>query len=180
MAQYNFTRQIRKVFEQNKREFIRAEVTALNRSGKSAFSNTSREVRKEYRVSASGLKKAVRFRRANKNKLKYTMVFNNYGIPLHKFANKQTSRGVRATQRKGKATLYKGTFIATMPSGHTGIFGRTSRARAKKTKSGKWHALPIKELYGLSVGRLFKGTNFVYVMGPVSYTHLTLPTTPYV
>lgn len=170
MSSTKIHQQIKRVFEQNRREFIRAEVTALNRAGVSSFSNTSKEVRQQYKISASGLKRSVKFDRASKNRLTYRMIFNDYGISLYKFANKQTAGGVRVMQRVGKPVLYKGTFIATMPSGHKGIFGRTSRAKAKKNKKGKWTQLPIKELHGLSVGRLFSATGFVNVMGQHFYS----------
>ena len=170
MSVSNLNRITKQVFREHKNDMIKAQVTALNRSGVSAYSNTSKEVRQDYRIKASSLKRAVKFYRANRSRLTYRMVFNDYGLPLYKFANKQGARGVRAEMLRGKKILYRGTFIATMPSGHIGIFARKRNAKAKKNKRGRWTQLPIKELRGLSVGRIFKATGFVDRMGFYFYT----------
>lgn len=60
-------------------------------------------------------------------------------IALFKFNAKQTGKGVTANAW-GVRKLYKGTFIATMKSGHTGVFARTTKKR-----------FPIKELWGSGV-----------------------------
>lgn len=39
-------------------------------------------------------------------------------------------------------------FMATMPTGHKGIFERTPGARAKQVRPGVWHSLPIREVLG--------------------------------
>lgn len=65
-------------------------------------------------------------------------------IPLIKFGAKQFSYGVRA-RLKGGAQKYPGAFVATMRSGHTGVFRRRGKPR-----------LPIAELHGPSLGRVFR------------------------
>ncbi|RWQ35830.1 MAG: hypothetical protein EOS20_17300 [Mesorhizobium sp.] len=60
-------------------------------------------------------------------------------IALVKFAARQTKPGVTANAW-GTRKLYKGTFIATMRSGHTGVFVRETKKR-----------VPVKELWGAGV-----------------------------
>ncbi|MER9706048.1 phage tail protein [Mesorhizobium sp. M0204] len=60
-------------------------------------------------------------------------------IALVKFAARQAKAGVTANAW-GTRKLYKHTFIATMRSGHEGVFVRTSKQRN-----------PIKELWGAGV-----------------------------
>lgn len=60
-------------------------------------------------------------------------------IALIKFAARQTKAGVTANAW-GVRKLYRHTFIATMKSGHEGVFVRTSKKR-----------VPIKELWGSGV-----------------------------
>lgn len=56
-------------------------------------------------------------------------------IPLIKVKSKprQNRKGVRIRTQRGRSTLLRSSFIATMPTGHTGIYRRTGR----KTSSGK-------------------------------------------
>jgi hypothetical protein len=58
-------------------------------------------------------------------------------VPLVAYPNRQTKKGVRVEVNRGKPTLVKGSFKATMKSGHKGIFRRRGSAR-----------LPIEELRG--------------------------------
>lgn len=66
-------------------------------------------------------------------------------LTLYKSSDKppvQTKRGVRASAW-GQRKVYRGTFLAQMPSGHKGIFKRRMSSR-----------LPIAELWGPSIPRL--------------------------
>jgi hypothetical protein len=65
-------------------------------------------------------------------------------IPLFRFRARQTRSGVTA-RLPGGAGQYPGAFIATMRSGHTGVFKRRASGR-----------LPISELHGPSVPKVFE------------------------
>lgn len=65
-------------------------------------------------------------------------------IPLYRFRARQTRAGVTARLPTGAGT-YPGAFIATMKSGHVGVFKRKGATR-----------LPIQELFGPSVTRVFE------------------------
>lgn len=57
-------------------------------------------------------------------------------MPVIAFNARQTRRGVSVEINVGKRSLIRGAFIATMKSGHTGVFYRQGKAR-----------LPIEEAY---------------------------------
>jgi hypothetical protein len=65
-------------------------------------------------------------------------------IPLMQFGARQTNPGVRAARPWGKPQVFKSTFIATMPSGHRGVFRRSGS-----------RSLPIKEMMGPSIHGTF-------------------------
>jgi hypothetical protein len=58
-------------------------------------------------------------------------------VPLVAYPHRQTKKGVSVEVNRGKRTLLKGAFVATMRSGHKGVFRREGKAR-----------LPIEELRG--------------------------------
>ena len=58
-------------------------------------------------------------------------------MPLVAYPYRQTKQGVSVEVNRGKRTLLKGAFVATMKSGHVGIFRRQGKTR-----------LPIEELRG--------------------------------
>lgn len=64
-------------------------------------------------------------------------------IPLIEFPVSQTGAGVR-TRAWGKQQVLKSAFIATMRSGHTGVYRRDRASR-----------LPISELWGPTIGGTF-------------------------
>lgn len=57
-------------------------------------------------------------------------------VPLTAYPHRVTKRGVSVEVNVGKRTLVKGAFVATMKSGHKGVFRRFGRPR-----------LPIYELF---------------------------------
>jgi hypothetical protein len=65
-------------------------------------------------------------------------------IPLAKYPARQTKRGVSVLVNKGKRKLVRGAFLATMKSGHTGVFRREGKQR-----------LPIKHALSSRVSDVF-------------------------
>ena len=58
-------------------------------------------------------------------------------VPLGAYPHRQTKRGTSVEVNRGKRTLLKGAFVATLRSGHEGVFRRRGASR-----------LPIDELLG--------------------------------
>lgn len=81
-------------------------------------------------------------------------------IPLLSFSARQTSRGV-AYRLSGGRSEVPSAFIASMRSGHRGVFKRRSRSR-----------LPIRELFGPSLQRVFTRAKIVGAMKQKAITEL--------
>jgi len=69
-------------------------------------------------------------------------------------------RGVKA-KLKGGAGVYPRAFIATMRSGHRGVFERNTAIRARKGQASGSPALGIHELYGPSIAQSFNTNSAV-------------------
>ena len=73
-------------------------------------------------------------------------------VPLLAFGARQTKRGVSVEVTKGKRTIIPHAFIATMQSGHKGVFVRKgSKQIARKGSYVGKARQPIKELFSASV-----------------------------
>jgi hypothetical protein len=136
----------------------RATVLALNRSIDRAYTEAAREARGVgYNVRIGDIKALLRRNRASAASQIATLTASGKPIPLIKYGARQTSRGVTVQVLNGRK-LIPGAFIATMPSGHTGVYVRDPHAKHKKVKRAghtSWHALPIRELFGPSVPDMF-------------------------
>ena len=131
-----------------------AVVRALNKTADQVKVQASREVRDAgYALKMADIKGALRVRRANQGNLRASVIASGRPIPLIKYGARQTAKGVTVNVKSGRK-LIPGAFIATMPSGHRGVFVREPGGKHKKvSKAGKvaWHQLPIRELYGPSI-----------------------------
>lgn len=131
-----------------------ATARALNRTVDQGKVAASREVKAAgYSMKIGEIKKAMRLKRATKSELRASIIASGRPIPLIQFSARQTSKGVSVNVLKGRK-LIEGAFIATMPSGHRGVFVREPGAKHRKVAKGKtagWHALPIRELWGPSI-----------------------------
>lgn len=131
-----------------------AMVRALNKTAEQVKVAASREVRAAgYGLKASVIKDAIRIRRASQGNLKAVVVASGRPIPLINFSARETGKGVTVNVQQGRK-LIAGAFIATMPSGHRGVFVREKGSKHRKVNKGgkvSWHQLPIRELFGPSV-----------------------------
>lgn len=131
-----------------------AAVRALNKMADQVKVQASRAVREAgYGLKAADIKKGLRVRRASQGSKRASVVANGRPIALINYSARQTSKGVTVAVQKGRK-LIPGAFIATMPSGHQGVFVRQPGGKHRKVSTkGKasWHQLPIRELFGPSV-----------------------------
>lgn len=137
------------------REMEPALVRALNKTTDQGKVQTSRAIRDVggYNLKASVIKAGIKVRRASQGQLKAAIVSSGRPVPLIKYSARQTAKGVTVLVQKGRK-LIAGAFIATMPTGHQGVYVREANARHKRVGHGSkasWHALPIRELFGPSV-----------------------------
>jgi hypothetical protein len=139
----------------------RAMSGAINRTLTSGRTMIKREIMGELNVSQKATLRVIKIRRASPSKPGGSITVSREPIKLGEFHPKKTKEGVQVQVRKSKgAEVIKHAFIATMPSGHTGVFKRFPDAKAKKVMTAKgprWHGLRIKELYGPTVVGVLAG-----------------------
>ncbi len=122
----------------------RASVRALNKAAKSGKSLLTRKIAKDMGLKVGDIRDKIFMRKASATNFFVLLRASLKRIPLVKFGAKATKRGV--SYRAGsKRTKLAGAFIATMPSGHRGVFKR-------RLATGR---LPITELRGPSIGHVF-------------------------
>jgi hypothetical protein len=130
-----------------------AVVRTLNKVAAQVKTAAAREMRSAgYNLKVSDIKKSLTTIQATSGSLTARVVASGRPVPLIKYGARMTSRGVSVDVLHGRK-LIAGAFIATMPSGHTGVYVRVGNERKKVSKNGRatWSNLPIKELFGPSV-----------------------------
>ena len=125
----------------------RAVAKALNDGAVRARSESVRLIGAEWNVKSTAARKALSIRRATVTKLESSVEATGgrgRGIPLASFNARQTKRGVSVKlKRAGSRGLLPGAFIATMKSGHRGVFTRRAKSRKQGTP---YRQLPIREV----------------------------------
>lgn len=119
---------------------------ALTRAGSSARVVMVREIAKDLGIKQGDVQPAVAQPQivVQQDFVSARIVATGARIGLYKFRARQTKTGVTA-RLPGGAGMYPGAFIATMASGHVGVFKRRGQTR-----------LPIVELFGPSVPKVFE------------------------
>lgn len=126
-------------------------VRALNRTASSVRTEASREIRQRYNLKASVIKANMRIVKATRSRLVAEIVATGKRIPLIEFgaravnpwnvagrSHRRRGGGVSAAVTKTRR-LFKGAFIAVMPSGHRGVYLRQGEGRK------------IRQLMGISI-----------------------------
>lgn len=117
---------------------------ALRKAGATALrdmrSEASKRIRTRKRIKSRYITRAMTLRRAKGSDIagmEWAVEIDGNPVPLVAYPHRQTKKGVSVEVNRGKRTLVKGSFVATMKSGHKGVFKRKGTAR-----------LPIQELRG--------------------------------
>jgi len=125
-------------------EFKAALKRALRKAGATAQrdmkSDASRRIRARKALKVRYISRALSLGRPSGGDVSnFSWALNVSGerVPLIAYPLRQTKKGVSVQINKGKRTLIKRSFVATMKSGHKGVFQRKGKER-----------LPIKELHG--------------------------------
>lgn len=132
----------------------KAMVRALNRSINSGRTVMVREIARDTGLKSKDVNTAMRLREATTATPEATLGASLKKIPLIDFAARQTGRGV-SYNLGGRRTI-TGAFIATMPSGHRGVFARTP-GKFMRYQKATWHVKrqAIHEKFGPSLGHVF-------------------------
>jgi hypothetical protein len=121
----------------------RAIARALHKAGATGLrdmrSEASKRIRQRKRIKAAIIRRALVMRRPRGQGLDGEWALDVRGdrVPLAAYPHRQTKRGVSVEVNRGKRSTVTSSFIATMRSGHRGVFVRRGTAR-----------LPIRELFG--------------------------------
>ena len=117
---------------------------ALSKAGMTALrdmrTEASKRVRRMKKIRPKYIKRALtlsRPRGGDISDMSWSLNVSGQPVPLIAYPHRQTRKGVSVEVNRGQRTLVKSAFIATMASGHEGIFKRRGKAR-----------LPIHELLG--------------------------------
>lgn len=119
-----------------KRALRKSFATALRDMG----SEGSKRIRARKRISPKYIRRAFKLRRPKGSdiaSMEAALEVSGEPVPLVAYPHRQTKKGVAVEVNVGKRTLVKGSFKASMQSGHKGVFKRKGKAR-----------LPIQELRG--------------------------------
>jgi hypothetical protein len=134
----------------------KAAVRALNRTGANAKTAMVRVVATDTGLQQKVVRDRIFVGKATGTPPKVTVSADSRPIPLINFKARQTKRsGVKARiPAPGKGT-YPNAFIATMKSGHEGVFARNTVTRSRKGMRRGSPALGIHELHGPSIAQSF-------------------------
>ncbi len=132
---------------------------ALNRGIESARTFMSREIAGDTGLRVKDARDAFSLVHANEARLEATLGASLKRIPLIRF----NARGPEPSRGQGRGVSYRlsggrgrhpNAFIATLKSGHRGVFVRVGAGERKSP--GAWSKnLPIRELFGPSLGKVF-------------------------
>ena len=126
-----------------------AQMRSLNRAISTGRTHLSRIVSKDMGLKVGVVKKKMILAKAKKSLLRAAISASTKRIPLIDFG----ARGPEPSFGKGKGVSaktgpsrkrYPNAFIATVSSGHRGVFQRSAKGR-----------LPVRELRGPSIGHVF-------------------------
>lgn len=126
------------------KEIARATVRALNRTGTEIRTRAVRMLQARTGYQQKLIRTKFTIIRANAATLTARVSVRSKAIPLIKLPARQTPAGVVVNAGSRRIHL-PSAFIATMPTGHRGIYQRKKRRR-----------LPIREMYGPNLAREFE------------------------
>jgi hypothetical protein len=130
---------------------------ALNKVATTARAEAAREIKQAgYGLKVGAIKKAIKTIRATKHDLTAIVRASGSPIPLIEYGARQTRKGVTVSVLRGRK-LIPGGFIATMPTGHRGVFVHKGEVNRWVMRNGKRvrSRLPIRELFGPSIPQAF-------------------------
>jgi hypothetical protein len=129
------------------RETALATLRALNRAIITTRADVSRRLNKDTGVRVKIIKRRLVIIPPKIEHLEATLRIDGTPVPAREYRAKQTPTGVTFGTGSSRAFL-KGAFLATMKSGHKGVYSRARPSRSRKGKPRSSPALPIFERFG--------------------------------
>ena len=137
-----------------------AQMRALNRAIASANVAMVRVIAGDIGVKQGTVRERIRIELATPERLRARLYANAKRIPLIDLGAKGPEpsrgrgRGVTVKGAGGRRTI-PNAFIATMNSGHRGVYERVAGASGRRGPAPKRSQLPIRELFGPSIWKVF-------------------------
>jgi hypothetical protein len=138
-----------------------AQVRALNRAITSANVVMVRAIAGDLAVKQGVVKDRIKVEQATPDKLTARLYASAKRIPLIELGAKGPEpsrgrgRGVSVKGAGGNRRTIPNAFIATMRSGHRGVFQRVSGSSSRHGPAPMRSQLPIRELFGPSIWKVF-------------------------
>jgi hypothetical protein len=105
---------------------------------------------------------------AKKTTLRWSLAVKDVPAPVAAYPHRQTRRGVSVQVNVGSRSLIPSAFVATMKSGHRGVFmryGQASRAPTQRYKGNSRYAgqkrQPIREVFSSRIIDVFDDEGFL-------------------
>lgn len=126
-------------------EILRGTAQGINSALSRSVPRINKRVKEQYNITPKYLSRQVVVSpKANSNNLYGGIKINSCKLPIIAFRPKQTGSSISVVIRKGKTAIIRNAFIATMGSGHKGVFARGHYQKRigfvpgrEKTASGK-------------------------------------------
>jgi hypothetical protein len=135
-------------------EFNTGVARAINHTIAKGKTASSKEIRQVYNITAKDVGQSLSIRRANKAQLYGSIIAQGKPLPIYKFKPSQGKYGVSVLIKKGNRQLVKGTFLATMASGHVGVFARGTYKGGKGNFNFRNKRIKPAGGYALKNGRM--------------------------
>lgn len=113
-------------------EILRGTSQGINSALSRSISRINKQVKKEYNITQKYLSRVAKvLPKANSGSLWGGIKINAAPLPMIAFKPKQSESSISVSFHKGKAVHIRKAFIATMSSGHTGVFSRGKYIKGK-------------------------------------------------
>lgn len=155
--------QVQRDLHLSQKEVSKAAVRALNKTATFAQSTATKAIAQAMDLKQTDIRKKLSIVKATLQSMRAMVTGSGKAIPLINFKARQVKDGV-VIRFAGKRILYRGHFIATMPTGHKGVFfrkGGRREVRMSKHHVGKTYMteLPIVERFGPSIPHMLVDKN---------------------
>jgi len=163
---------VQKTLRGVKNGYEKVVVGALNKTIGGVKTDTVAEISNIITPTKTIIRRSIIVEKASYNKLSAAVRISPKGIPLIAYRARTTKKGVTAQiYKKSKRTLYPFCFIATMKSGHKGVFSREKPPYKSHTQRklpwiilGRKYRLPINQKFGPMAPDIAKRAS---VMNPI-------------
>lgn len=120
-----------------------------------AKTDSSRSIREKKKIRLRRVRKGLPIifpasTRKDARRFVWKLKYSGEPVPLAEYAPRQTAKGTTIEVNPGQRKLVRHAFIATMASGHKGVFIRTEKSR-----------LPIKELFSTNIAEYFSARSVI-------------------